>query len=102
MHAKSLQSRLTFVTLWTIAFCPQDFPGKNTGMGFHALLQEIFPTWGLNPYLLRLLYRQAGSLPLAPPYGKSPYGACAVLNVESVFKNKIDSYFSVKKRYLDG
>ena len=28
------------------------FPGKNTGMGCHFLLQEIFPTQGLNPSLL--------------------------------------------------
>ena len=26
-----------------------DSPGKNTGMGYHALLQGIFPTQGLNP-----------------------------------------------------
>ena len=32
-----------------------DSPGKNTGVGCHALLQEIFPTQGLNPGLL--LYR---------------------------------------------
>ena len=29
-----------------------DFPGKNSGMGCHALLQEIFPTQGSNPGLL--------------------------------------------------
>ena len=29
-----------------------DFPGKNTGVGCHALLQGIFPTQGLNPGLL--------------------------------------------------
>ena len=28
---------------------PWDFPGKNTGVGCHFLLQEIFPTQGLNP-----------------------------------------------------
>ena len=28
-----------------------DFPGKNTGMGCHALLQGIFPTQGSNPGL---------------------------------------------------
>ena len=28
-----------------------DSPGKNTGESCHALLQEIFPTWGLNPHL---------------------------------------------------
>ena len=28
-----------------------DSPDKNTGMGCHALLQGIFPTWGSNPDL---------------------------------------------------
>ena len=28
-----------------------DFPGKNTGVGCHTLLQRIFPTQGLNPGL---------------------------------------------------
>ena len=28
-----------------------DFPGKNTGMGCHTLLQGIFPTQGSNPGL---------------------------------------------------
>ena len=27
-------------------------PGKNTGVGCHALLQGIFPTQGSNPHLL--------------------------------------------------
>ena len=31
--------------------CPWDSPGKNTGLGCHALLQGIFPTQGLNPGL---------------------------------------------------
>ena len=30
----------------------EDAPGKNTGMGCHALLQGIFPTQGLRPDLL--------------------------------------------------
>ena len=29
-----------------------DFPGKNTGVGYHFLLQEIFPTQGSNLHLL--------------------------------------------------
>ena len=33
-------------TLWTTAYqaplCPWDSPGENTGVGWHALLQEIF------------------------------------------------------------
>ena len=44
--------------------CPWGFPGKNTGVGCHALLQ-IFPTQGSNPSLLCLLHWQAGSLPLS-------------------------------------
>ena len=47
--------------------CPWDSPGKNTGVGCHALLQGIFLTHGLNQCLLRLLHWQAGSLPLPPP-----------------------------------
>ena len=38
---------------------PGDSPGKNTGVGCHALLQGIFPTQGSNPGLLycrRILY----------------------------------------------
>ena len=30
---------------------PGDSPGKNTGVGCHALLLGIFPTQGLNPHL---------------------------------------------------
>ena len=42
-------------------------PGKNTGVGRHALFQEIFPTQGSNAHLFCLLHWQAGSLPPAPP-----------------------------------
>ena len=41
----------------------RDSPGKNTGVGCHFLLQGIFPTQGLNPHLLHLLYWQADSVP---------------------------------------
>ena len=44
----------------------RDSPGKNTGVGCHALLQGIFPPQGLNPDL-SLVHWQAGSLPLVPP-----------------------------------
>ena len=37
--------------------CPWDFPGKNTGVGCHFLVQGIFSTQGLN---LHLLHWQAG------------------------------------------
>ena len=45
--------------------CPWNFPGKNTGVGCHFLLQGIFPTQGSNPNLLCLLHWQVDSLPLS-------------------------------------
>ena len=59
-----------FVTLGSITHTllgPRDFPGKNTGVGFHALLQGIFPAQRSNLCLLCLLHWQVDSLPLAPP-----------------------------------
>ena len=47
--------------------CPWDFPGKNTGVGCHALRQGIFPTQGSNSCLLCSLQLQTGSLLLVPP-----------------------------------
>ena len=49
----------TLETPWTIAhqapLCPRDFPGKNTGVGCHFLLQGIFPTQRWFSYTLFLL-----------------------------------------------
>ena len=45
--------------------CPWAFPGKNTGLGCHFLLQGIFPTQGSNPGLLWLLHWETDSLPLS-------------------------------------
>ena len=56
--------------LLTKLLCPEDSPGKNTGMDSHFLLQGILQTQGSNLCLLRLLHWQAGSLLLVPP-GKS-------------------------------
>ena len=64
--------------------CPSDSPGKNTGVGCHALLQGIFPTWGLNPGLTpcrQILYR------LEPP-GKPV--RMAILNNTGDGMNVID------------
>ena len=44
----------------TRLLCPQDSPGKSTGVGYHFLLQRIFPTQGLSPGLphgRQMLYR---------------------------------------------
>ena len=52
---------LCLVAQWCLPLCSPcsppgssvhgDFPGKNTGVGCHALLQSISPTQGLNPGL---------------------------------------------------
>ena len=44
-----------------------DSPGKNTGVGCHALLQGIYHTQGSNLRLLCLLQWQMSSSPLVPP-----------------------------------
>ena len=53
---------------WTVAHqaspCPWNFSGKDTGGGWHFLLQGIFLNQGLNPCHLHLLHRQVDSLPL--------------------------------------
>ena len=46
-------------------FCLWNFPGKNTGVGSHFLLQGIFLTQGLDLCVLHLLHWQADSLPLS-------------------------------------
>ena len=43
-----------------------DSPGKDTGVGFHALLQGILSNWGIEPWAPSL---QADSLP-SEPLGK--------------------------------
>ena len=46
--------------------CPWDSPGKNTGVGCHALLQGIFPTQGSNLHLLHCrwtFYHLSAKLP---------------------------------------
>ena len=54
-------------TPWTVAhqlLCPWNNPGKNTGVGCHALLQRIVLTLGIEPRSPAL---QADSLPSEPP-----------------------------------
>ena len=61
---KSFSRVQLFTTPWTVAYRrllrPRDFPGKSTGVGFHFLLQGIFPTQGSKPDLphcRQMLYR---------------------------------------------
>ena len=56
MHACYVASVMSdSVTLWTVAHqapLSMDSPGKNTGVGCHALLQELNATQELKPHLL--------------------------------------------------
>ena len=85
MHSKSLQS---CPALWDSRDCSPpgssvhgDSLGKNTGVGYPALLQGIFPIQGWNPCcLFCLLHWHTGSLPLAPP-GKPEGTPCRLKEI---------------------
>ena len=61
-YARVLSRSVVSDSLWpcglepTRLLCPWDSPGKNTGVGCHALLQGLFLTQGLKLRLLCLLY----------------------------------------------
>ena len=78
-----------FTILWLL--CLWDSPGKNTGVGCHALLQGIVPIQGSNLCLLSLLHWQAGSLPQAPPGTDLPvanaFGCGLIYYTEAVMEN---------------
>ena len=67
MHAYMLSRSVASNSLWPqglCLLCTWDYPGKNTGVGCHFFLQEIFLTQVSNTCLLCLLHWQADSLPL--------------------------------------
>ena len=80
-----------------------DSPGKNTGGGCHALLQEIFPTQGLKPGLLhcrRTLYHLShqGSLWLYTSLSKLRWNSHDKSNhfkVNNSVAFSIFTYFSI-------
>ena len=55
----------------TRLLCPCNFPGKNTGVGCHFLLQRVIPTQGSNPYLLQFSYT-TGRFFITEPPAKPP------------------------------
>ena len=69
---------------------PWDFPGKNTGVGYHFLLQRIFPTQESNPCLL---HWQEDSLPL------SHWGSTAISMYLSIIILNINGLSSPIKRH---
>ena len=60
----------------TRLLCPWHSPSKNTGAGFHAFLQGIFPTQGWNPHLLCLLHGRKVLYQLSHRGGP---GGCSVI-----------------------
>ena len=71
---ESLSGIQLFATPWTSppgSSVHGDSPGKNTGVGCHALLQGIFPTQGSNPGLphchLILYHLKSGTSPTSKP-----------------------------------
>ena len=95
MHAQSLKSCWTLCNLMDCRLPGSsvhgDSPGKNTGLGYRAFLQGIFPTQGSNLHLLCLLHWQVGSLSPVPP-GK-PVNHTSFINY---FKN-CDSTIKVEE-----
>ena len=67
------------------------FSNKSTGVGCHALLQEILLTQESNPSLLCLLHWQTGSLPLAPPGKPRQKGASFQLLIVTFPPNNFQS-----------
>ena len=66
---------------------PWAFPGKNTGLGCHFLLQRIFPTQGSNPHLLHLQHRRQILLPSY--HLGSPSHHCSVQFSHSVMSDSL-------------
>ena len=89
----------------TRLFCPWDFPGKNTRMDCHFLLQGIFQTQELNLGLLhcrRTPVLQADSLPPEPD-GKPHKCLCHDTKPSGCvihFMSLNAKYYSVSERYL--
>ena len=94
-------------SLWTRGLYPPgasvhgDSPGKNTGVGYHALLQGIFPTQGSNSNLFCLLNWQAGPLPALPGkphssvswYKNPPSDECSSLSCSKFHRMHSRFYF---------
>ena len=74
----------------TSLLCPWDFLGKNTGTGCHFLLQGIFWTQVLNPWLL---HWQVDSLPLSHQ-GSPIYTDMHTHNLESYWLQYIYSFYA--------
>ena len=70
----------------TRVFCLGDSPGKNTGVGCHALLQGIFPTQGSNP---GLPYCRWILLPSEPPGKPKNTGGGSLFLLQGIFPTQV-------------
>ena len=109
LHAQSLQScpPLCFLMDWSPpgSSVHGDSPDKNTGAGYHALLQGILPTQGLNPDFLhcrQILYRLSHQGSLLHP--SSAQNASFHLSPESMIARHLtpstSTFFSTKPLVL--
>ena len=84
-------------TVATNFLCPRDSPGKNTGVGCHFLLQEIFPTQRSDPGLphcRQILYR----LSYAGSHSVHDYLRKSILNCSSAIPSSIPGPGEGKRR----
>ena len=91
MCAKSCQLCPTSVQPYGLQparlLCPWDSPGNDTGVGYHALLQEIFPTQELNLCLLCLPALAGGFLTTSTPWESKEVYAALLFLFSQVIRN---------------
>ena len=96
--------------LWPATLlCPWSFPGKNTGVGCHFLLQEFFLTQGSNPYfcvscigkpiLYQLPHLGSPSSPMTL-CKCTPANTCALCQMEGVQKTVYPSLLTSQTQSL--
>ena len=76
------------------------FPGKNTGVGCHFLLQGIFPTQGSNTSVLCLLHWEAASLPLC--HQGSPASVSILSLIEPMGDDPMAHFIEEEARVSEG
>ena len=97
-----------------------DFPGKDTGVSCHFILQGIFPTQGSNLHLLHLLHWRAGSferpllsscpcasvssvnrqLPSPPPVSRFPLPPSSQISLGVKRKQRVKHHPGITRRYV--
>ena len=80
---------------------PWNFPGKNTKVGCHFLLQGIFPTRGSNPHVLHLLHWQANSLPLHCLESPKIYVFGSIFALKKKFTNLYPLMHQYEKKFTN-